>query len=422
MKAVISNRIYLETDRRLQNAIQEELTYNIPTYGDSADLVIHNYSVFRPGIMSLPVGRVDLIPEHYEIVDKRVTKEIEYPEFQGTLRPSQAAVYDDIDDNALINAKVSWGKTFTGLAIAGKLKQKTLIILHTVPLMTQWAKDIRKVYGFEPGMIGNGKDHHDAPITVGSVRSLYNRMHLLSKEFGTLIMDEVHHAPAPIFNKIVDRSYARYKIGLSGTLIRKDGRHVVLKDYFGSKVYTPPKENCMTPKVHVYDTGIYFPDSQELGWSAKVTALQESVVYRNLVANLSQRYAQQGHKVIVVGDRVEFLKHVSERVNGALIVGDVKDRDAEFVKMETTSDVLCGTQSILSEGISHDPLSALLMATPINNMPLLEQLVGRIIRLCPGKQQPIIVEMRLRGRTVEKQFMNRLGHYMEQGYEIDFIK
>ena len=38
---------------------------------------------------------------------------------------------------------------------------------------------------------------------------------------------------------------ARYKIGLTGTLTRKDGRHVVFRDYFGSNVLKPPKENFM---------------------------------------------------------------------------------------------------------------------------------------------------------------------------------
>ena len=39
-------------------------------------------------------------------------------------------------------------------------------------------------------------------------------------------------------------------------------------------------------------------------------------------------------------------------------------------------DILFGTQSIFSEGISLDVLSCLVLATPINNEPLLTQLIG----------------------------------------------
>ena len=70
------------------------------------------------------------------------------------------SVYDELDDSSIINAWVSWGKTFTGLAIAGKLGQKTLVITHTVPLRNQWAKEVEKVYGFSPGIIGSGSFEH----------------------------------------------------------------------------------------------------------------------------------------------------------------------------------------------------------------------------------------------------------------------
>ena len=71
---------------------------------------------------------------------------MQFPEFKFELRPSQKEVYDALDDNCIVNAWVSWGKTFTGLAMAGKLGLKTLVIVHTVPLRNQWAKEVEKVY------------------------------------------------------------------------------------------------------------------------------------------------------------------------------------------------------------------------------------------------------------------------------------
>ena len=118
----------------------------------------------RDTLVSIPIGRTDLIPSDYEVVDKRINIPVDFPEFKLPLRPSQQEVYDEIEDNSIINAWVSWGKTFTGLAIAGKLGQKTLIIVHTVPLRNQWAKEVEKVYGITPGIIGSGKFEIDAPI------------------------------------------------------------------------------------------------------------------------------------------------------------------------------------------------------------------------------------------------------------------
>lgn len=177
----------------------------------------------------------------------------------------------------------------------------------------------------------------------------------------------------------------------------------------------------MTPTIHAIRTNIYFPDRQDLGWAAKVTMLQESIIYRRVIMNLARKYAGMGHKVLVVSDRTDFLKNLAENVNGALIIGATKDRDAEFAKLDSgQTDILLGTQSILSEGISHDPLSCLIMATPVNNESLLEQLIGRIVRLCPDKLDPIVVDPMMLGFTVEKQFNNRLGHYMREGFKIEY--
>ena len=142
----------------------------------------------------------------------RVDKSVDFPEFAFTLRESQQKVYDEVQDCAIINAWVSWGKTFTGLAIAGKLGQKTLVVTHTVPLRNQWAKEVEKVFGITPGIIGSGKFEIDAPIVIGNTQTLYRNIEKIRKEFGTIILDEMHHVSSPTFSKVIDTNYCRYKI------------------------------------------------------------------------------------------------------------------------------------------------------------------------------------------------------------------
>src|SRR6476646_2070317 len=120
MKAVLTNKIFLDVDQATSRRIKEELTYRIPTYGDGPPMIVHNYGVFREGILMIPIGRTDLIPAGHTVVDKRLTVPIQFPEFKATLRDSQQELYDLIDDNCLINAKVGWGKTYMALALAAK--------------------------------------------------------------------------------------------------------------------------------------------------------------------------------------------------------------------------------------------------------------------------------------------------------------
>lgn len=416
MKAVISNRIYLEVDGELSKTLREKLTYQIPTYGDGPPITIQNYSVFRPGLLTIPSGRVDLIPDGYEIVDKRVFKPVVFPPFRMILRDSQQEIHDEVDDNAMINAKVGWGKTFCALAIAAKLGQKTVIVVHNLTLMHQWKDEVKKVFGFTPGLIGDGHYNTKEIITIANIASLYKRMGDLGKEFGTVIQDECHKAPAPSFSKVLDRSYARYKIGLSGTLKRKDGLHVLLPDYFGHKIFKPPPENTMTPSIHVYDTGLYFPFGNV--YAHRVSQLLETQQYQELVVRMVEKYKKLGHKVLIVADRIDFLKIIAARTNSALIIGETKDREAQFASMSEDKDSLCGTLSIFKEGISYNPLSVVILAVPISNDPMLEQLIGRIQRMFPGKLNPIVVDLLLRGHTTEKQFTQRAGFYLREGFEI----
>ena len=422
MKAVLSNRIYIECSNEYQEYLDKELTYSIPPRRPTdPPIIIKNMGVVRAGLVTLPIGRMDLIPDNYEIVDKRVEVPIEPLDFGFTLRDSQQSVYDEVEGSCIINAWVSWGKTFTALAIANKLQQKTLIVTHTLALRGQWEKEVKKVFGVTAGVIGSGKFETNSPFVVGNVQTLYRNIDKITKEFGTIILDEMHHVSSPTFTRIVDASRAKNKIGLTGTLQRKDGRHVVFRDYFSSTVFKPPKENYLTPSVDIINSGIRFMDGN-VDWATRVNSLAFDWEYQNMIAMIAANYAARGHKVLVVADRVDFLKSCARLVgdNAICVTGDVPhEQRAEMVKeIFTDKDVLFGTQSIFSEGISLDCLSCLILGTPINNEPLLTQLIGRVIRMYDGKQQPKVVDINLHGRTARKQASARRGYYMRQGYDV----
>ena len=94
-KAVISNRIMLNIEPSEISRFDEALTYEIETYRpDKPPIIIKNMKRVKSGLISIPVGRTDLIPIGYEIVDKRVVDPVNFPEFRFDLRASQQDVYD----------------------------------------------------------------------------------------------------------------------------------------------------------------------------------------------------------------------------------------------------------------------------------------------------------------------------------------
>lgn len=425
-KAVLSNRIWVNYEKELYEKAKEELTYKIPSKipGDPP-ITICLLNKVQNKFLTFPIGRTDLIPKDYTIVDKRVKVPVEFPEFKFELRESQQLVHDAIDDNCLINANVSWGKTFTGIAIAHKLQQKTLVITHTVNLRDQWVEEVRKTLGIEPGLIGSGSlDYETQPIVIANVQTLRKHVNDLKNTFGLVILDEVHHCPATIFAQCVDGSRARYKIGLSATLQRKDYMHVVIPDYFSKTIFRPPPENQMKPEVFMFQTDIPFSSNNMIPWANRVNELVDRPEYLDLVTSISERFADLGHSVLTVSDRTEFLDRCNNRSGdrSVMVIGPTKDRDAQHKLMEDKEcDILYGGINIYKEGISLNYLSCLVLGAVINNDPLLKQLIGRIQRIYPDKLVPIICDIILKGATAKKQARNRAAHYIREGYKVTHI-
>ena len=409
----------------LRDSIDKELTYSIPKYRpDLPPDIIHNMRIMNKNVISIPKGRIDLIPEDFEVIDRTVSDKVEFPKFKFDLREDQQNIYDQVKGSCIVNAPPSWGKTFTGLAIAEKLGCKTFVSTHTVRLRRQWEIECKKVFGITPGIVGSGEFNTDAPIVIGNIQTAVNSMPELAKKFGTLIVDEMHHVPAKTFTKFVDSSHASNIIGLSATIKRKDGHHVIFPDYFGPKVLKAARNNAMDPSVDIIKLPIVFPEAS--AWANRITELCDIEEFRNYIAAISKAYAMKGHKVLTVGQRVNFLKACARKSGekAISITGAVSNEETDMLAqnmLNGTYNEVFATQSIFSEGISINPLSALILANPINNDYLLEQLIGRIERIMKDKMNPVIVDIHLKGRTVERQASNRINYYMKKGYKINFI-
>lgn len=426
-KAVISNRIYMDNPGVEQTKeIIKALTYKIKKDTGSKQFAtvetIKNYKVLPKGILSIPQGRLDLIPENYEIIDKRVLESVPFPTPKFPLRPEQQVVYDPIDDTCFINALVGWGKTFTALHLAHKFGQKTLVITHTAALRDQWCEEVEVLFGTQCGVIGGGRiDHDDHFITVANIQTLAKHAGDLAKEFGTIILDEAHHCPATTFASTVDVFHARYRIALSGTMIRKDGKHIMFKDYFGPLVYKPPQSNTLTPTVHVVKSGITLKPG--VPWVEKVTELLESEKYRFFIADIAQMHINEGHSVLVIADRVEFLHKVKEYIGDdcTVVTGDTEYEERQLVKQQILSGekrAICGSRQIFSEGISINSLSCVILAAPMSNDSLLEQIVGRVQRMHDGKLDPLVVDINFAGYADKKQNNDRLALYLRKGWQV----
>ena len=429
-KAIISNRIYID-DPGVDHAktVIKALTYKINKDTGSKKFAvvetIKNFKVLPKGILSMPQGRTDLIPEGYEIVDKRVLNPVPFPDPVHPLREDQLEIYDQIDDTCFVNALVGWGKTFTALHLARKFGQKTLVITHTAALRDQWIEEVEALFNMTPGVIGGGVfDIEDHAIVVGNIQSIVKHLPTLSKEFGFVILDEAHHCPASTFANTIDSFHARYRLALSGTMIRKDGKHVVFKDYFGSHILRPAQANTLAPIIRIVKSGLTLKPG--VPWVDKITDLCGNENYRQFIAGITSLEIDNGHSVLIVASRVEFLQKVKEYVGEdcLLVTGDTDFEARKLAKEQILSGekrALAGSRQIFSEGISINRLSCIILAEPMSNDSLLEQLVGRIQRMHPDKLNPLVIDINFAGFADRKQNNDRLGLYMRKGWNVHTV-
>ena len=426
-KAVISNRIYLDNPGvEHTKHIIKSLTYKIHKDTGSKKFAsvetIKNYKSLIKGILSIPQGRTDLIPQDYEIIDKRVLVPVPYPVPKFELYEDQQTIYNEVEGTCFINALPGWGKTFTALHLARKFGQKTLVITHTAALRDQWIEEIETLFGCECGIIGGGElDYEDHFITVANIQTLVKHTAELSKEFGTVILDEAHHCPATTFAATVDSFYAKYRIALSGTMIRKDGKHILFKDYFGTTVLKPPVSNTIPPTIHMVKSGITLKPNAT--WVDKITDLTQNDNYRKFISSIASMHIAEGHSVLIIADRVEFLEKVKEYVGETclLVTGGTSFEDRQQAKAQILAkEKMCiaGSRQIFSEGISINILSCVILAVPMSNDSLLEQIAGRIMRMHDGKLDPIIVDIQFAGYADKKQNTDRLGLYLRKGWKV----
>ena len=128
------------------------------------------------------------------------------------------------------------GKSFVAELCMAQTKRATMIIAPTLDLVGQWYDRMRVAFSAEVGILGGGF-HDIRDITVSTYDSAYLHLPKYGDRFALLIYDEVHHLPAEVSLQAAKLSMAPFRLGLTATLEREDGREALLDEVVGPVVY-----------------------------------------------------------------------------------------------------------------------------------------------------------------------------------------
>lgn len=260
------------------------------------------------------------------------------------------------------------------------------------------------------------------------------------------VVHNCHRFGAAAFATVVPRFSAKYLLGVSGTVRRKDGCENAFKWVLGDVIAKPANEdNRLKPFVYVRYTGFnperrHYKDNKtgetkvfDINQYPKPTQLNiiaRSYARNELIAKDIVKAVQAGRNPLVMAERLELLDKVSSivakmfndinpdaKLTQGFYIGGKKKED---LLEASECDVVYSTLQLAQEGVNIPRLDTLFMTTPVGDC---EQVMGRITRHQEGKKDPMVVDyVDSDIRNLGGMFKTRMRLYKRLGFKVIGMK
>jgi superfamily II DNA or RNA helicase len=409
---------------------------------------------FFPKYIGLPVGCFDglkTILTHYSITPQIQDEQnhgspVNF-EFLGELRDDQKKAAETLlaDSTGILSASTAFGKTIVALWLMAERKVNTIILVHRKQLMDQWVERISQFLGIpkkEIGCIGGGKKNRTGIIDIAVMQSVGKKnkpnqglVEEWIKDYGQVIVDECHHVSASSFERIIRNCPAHYRLGLSATVIRKDGQHPIVFMNLGPVRYSSGRAAepvLFAQKVIPRLTAFTLP---ELPPGTAPPAIHD--VFHQLwtdekrnaliVDDVTAAY-REGRECLVLSERLEHLAMLREQLQGSVdnlfvLTGGMGRKQYRTI-MENISAVpkgdnrvILATGKYLGEGFDLPCLDTLFLVFPFSWKGTLIQYTGRLNRTYYEKTEIRIYDyVDEKVPVLSRMYGRRLKGYTSMGF------
>lgn len=354
--------------------------------------------------------------------------------------------YQEEAVNAMIAAKygilqsaAGSGKTQMGIALAVKLKRRTLWLCHTLDLIRQ-SKERAELYMSEDliGTITEGKVSLGKGITFATIQTMCKLDLPQYRDYwDCIITDEVHRvsgSPTAVtqYQMVLNSLSARHKYGLSATVHRADGMIQATYALVGKVAYQVPDEAVADKimKVGIYPVGTGIEISREalntdgtLNYTKLITYLTGNRMRNELIASCIERRPS-----LILSDRLNHLEELMSLLpedmqkDAVMVSGKMTSKAGKAKREQAISDMRSGrkkylfaTYSLAKEGLDIPCLERLYMATPQKDYAIVTQSIGRIARTFEGKADPIAYDFVDNIGYLVKSYKKRCSTYRKNG-------
>jgi superfamily II DNA or RNA helicase/very-short-patch-repair endonuclease len=380
------------------------------------------------------------------VTDKRVPGEKISFNFEGRLRPDQmkAGSAMQAHENGVLSATTAFGKTVLAAWLISQRGVNTLILVHRQQLMDQWVERLSQFLTIprkDIGCLGGGRKKLTGKIDVAIIQSLVRKgiVKDLVADYGHLIIDECHHLSAHSFELVARSSKARYVLGLSATVSRKDGHHPIIFMQCGPVRHTVDARQQaelrpFTHEVIVRPTGFRLQSEAEKDPRKAFQQLSDAVYQdhaRNqLICSEVIATIRAGRSPIILTERTEhidLLTHLlSPEIPNIITLKGGMGKKALSAAMDTLKSIpeaesrlIIATGRFVGEGFDDSRLDTLFLTMPISWRGTIAQYVGRLHRLHHGKKLVQVYDYAdLDIPMLSRMFDRRCAGYEAVGYTI----
>jgi superfamily II DNA or RNA helicase/very-short-patch-repair endonuclease len=366
--------------------------------------------------------------------------------FHGTLRLEQRAAADALlaHDDGILAATTAFGKTVIAAWLIAKRGVNTLVLVHRQQLLEQWVERLSAFLGMPAktiGRIGGGKKKPTGLLDVALIQSLVRKGVVDDRvgAYGQLVVDECHHLPAYSFEQVARRAKAKYVLGLSATVIRKDGHHPIIFMQCGPVRYRVDAK--LQAACHPFTHSVFVrPTSfRQLTAASEDVRIQFHDLYEALIADESRNRlicedvvtaVKAGRSPVVLTERTDHLMKLAEQLAPAvrhliILQGGMGRKKLREVLAglaavpEHEERVLLATGRYLGEGFDDARLDTLYLTLPVSWRGTIAQYAGRLHRLHDGKREVRIYDYAdLNVPMLARMFDRRCRGYEAIGYTI----
>jgi superfamily II DNA or RNA helicase len=352
------------------------------------------------------------------------------------------------------------GKTWVACLAIDDRRRSTLVVAPTLDLVRQWYDVLRTTFGVPVGVIGGG-EYDVRSLTVSTYDSAHLHMEHLGDRFGLVVFDECHHLPGPAYAVAARACVAPFRLGLTATPERADGRHADLDEpgrpdrlpeghrrslerrrLPRAVRHRPPHRRARGPedrRAHDEARGIYrdfvarngIRMSSPSGWSDFIIRAARSEDGRRAMAGLSPASATSPFAAPAKLDYGRAAARPSPRGPHAAVHAGQRDRLRDLAagflvpiithetRVRERSEIIAGladggygaivTSKVLNEGVDIPDAAVAIVVSGSASVREHVQRLGRVLRAREGKRA-LLYELVTAGTTETSTSARRRDH------------